>query len=187
MRTSRIATTAGGIALVGALALLAGCGSATEQLTEAAIENQTGGDVDVKDDGSVEIRTDDGEMTVSGEDGKVTIESGDGTYQAGEGTEVPDDFPAEIPLVDGGTLTMAVSTPDGFSLIWNVDDAEAAFDAYIRALEGAGFELGERTVMTSGGDFTGIIEGEDAQWRVGVTAGVSGTDPGTVSLFVTRI
>jgi len=58
------------IALIAVLLLiLTACGSAAEELAERAIENETGGDVELdldSDGGSVNIESDDGSLTIGG-------------------------------------------------------------------------------------------------------------------------
>jgi hypothetical protein len=82
--TRTLAPLAGALVSLG---LLAGCGAAaekaSEQLTEEAIESQTGGNVDIDTSG----------------DGSVEIETEDGSMSFGTG-EVPADWPEDIPLPD---------------------------------------------------------------------------------------
>jgi hypothetical protein len=78
------------LALLGVLLVITtSCGSAAEQLTENAVENQLG------DDANVDIDTDTGE---------VRIESDDGSAVFGGG-EIPDGL--EIPVPDGGDVVSA--------------------------------------------------------------------------------
>lgn len=152
-----------------------------ERITEEAIENETGEDVDLElgDDGQVEIQTEDGSMTVD-ENGNMVIETPDGTTvvdaegdavnvatpdgtavisQDGEtitfegddgsgsysaGTEIPDEFPDDVPLPDGATvLASSVMESNGQSLITltlNVDgELDEVGDSVKEQLEGAGW------------------------------------------------
>ena len=58
---------------------------------EQFIEDQTGVSIDSDGDGSVTVESEDGEMTITA------------------GTEVPDDFPGEVPLPSTGALESSVA------------------------------------------------------------------------------
>ena len=127
------------LAAVTALLLLAGCGSAVENVAEnaveRAIENEVGGDanVDVDED-------------------SVTIESEEGSITAGSGS-VPDDFPSDVRLVDGEvTYSQRLETADGrgWSVQVSVDgDAASVADQVRSDLTDAGFSVDESTEFTT--------------------------------------
>lgn len=105
---------------------LAGCGQAAETIAENAMEaGLSGADVNIEDDG-------------------VTITDEEGNEMAvGENVAIPDNWPAEVPTYDTGTLTIVTVSPDGVYAAWTVDgSAQDAADAYGSALEGAGYEVG---------------------------------------------
>ena len=119
---------------VAALALspaLAACGQAAEEMAEQAAEQAIGGDVEVNDEG----------VTVTDEEGnEVAI---------GEDVAVPDNWPAEVPLYEGGTLQMVSVQADGAATaMWLADGtpADAAAD-YGAALEDAGFTADSESNM----------------------------------------
>lgn len=72
-------------AATGAMFVAAGCADAAERVTErgleAAIESQGGGEVDLDLD----------------DNGSVSVETEDGSFSMGQ-TEIPDDWPSEVPL-----------------------------------------------------------------------------------------
>lgn len=80
------------IAVVGAL-LLTACGSAVEEITENAIENDLGEDVELDLD-----------------DGQVNIESDEGSLSIGGG-EVPEGFGIALP--DGGEVVTSMDSTSG--------------------------------------------------------------------------
>lgn len=132
--TSRIATATATIMLT---ISLCSCASPVEQLVEA----QTG----------TEIETDGDRTTIETEDGKVEV---------GTGTELPTDFPADLPTPDA-TLTAALSGGGGWTLNYeNVGrDEVEQLENHFRA---AGYE--EVTRM----DMSGVIQSgyQGEQWVV---------------------
>lgn len=136
-----------------ALTLPASCSKAAEKLSEGAVEQQTGGEVDVDSDGNVKIETDEGSLSV------------------GTG-EVPDGWPDDIGLPDGlvivsgsdigsGEETLSSvsgttsSTPtevlehfesqlEGWEALHNMNSAEGG-----TTMRSAIFSLGERTIQVA--------------------------------------
>ncbi len=142
---------------VSALLFTVGCGQAAESI----VENATGTDIEVTDDG----------MTVSGEGGSVTVDGGgdsmtitgdDGSeysVTSGDASEVPDTVPSDLPLPEGGTLSGVVSQGDGVSSLaydWT-DLTQEGYEAYVASLEAAGYApQGDEGVMDMGdGAFSG--------------------------------
>lgn len=84
--------------------LLTGCGSIGESIAERAMEEglEAGGAGE-----DVQIDFDDG-------DGRISIESSEGSMQIGS-TDIPEGFPADIPLPDEATVvsSMSFSNDDG--------------------------------------------------------------------------
>ena len=132
MRTIRART----VAALAAAALiltpaLSACGQAAEEMAEQAAEQAIGGDVEVNDEG----------VTVTDDEGnEVAI---------GEGVSVPDTWPAEVPLFDGGTLQMVSVQADGSATaMWLVDGTPTeAAAAYGAALESAGYTADSESNM----------------------------------------
>ena len=86
-RSRALAATATVATLFAASLVLSSCTNPIEQF----IEDQTGVSIDSDGDGSVTVESEDGEMTITA------------------GTEVPDDFPGEVPLPSTGTLESSVA------------------------------------------------------------------------------
>ena len=158
------------VAMLAALALALGslgaCSQAAEEVAEQAIEgalSSAGAQVDL-------------------EDGSVTIEDEAGNEMAvGEGVELPSTWPAEVPIYEGGTLTMAMVSPaEGTAnAMWTLDEApETAVASMRAALEAAGYML-ESETTAAGLTMLGFVgDGH----RIAITAG---TVDGTASLTLT--
>jgi len=104
------------------LVTLTACGGAAETITEQVMEEATGGDVAIDDEG-------------------ITMTDDQGNQMAiGEGVAVPDNWPSNIPLYDG-TLVMVSSNADGTATAsWTTEgDPTAVADAYGAQLESAGY------------------------------------------------
>ena len=86
---------------------LAGCKKAAEK----AIENKLAREgVNAKVDSSGE---------------KVTIQTKDGTtvFSGGKNAKVPENFPKDIYVYEGATITASVSVPNGFNLVMETGDS----------------------------------------------------------------
>lgn len=99
-----------------------------EKIAEKAIENQLGDDagVDIDADGQ-----------------NVTVDDGKGNSYT-SGSQLPDDFPGDVPLIEG-TVIAGVSLDEAGRKAWNISiqvdgDADAALEEAKELLEGAGFE-----------------------------------------------
>ena len=148
----------------GATVMLSACGDSAETGIEQLIEQQSGGNVDIdSDDGSFSIQTEDGSMTVDengnfvvtdadgsvitgnadSESGEFNIESEDGSFSSGSTSELPEDWPADVPTPDGMTITTASSmeSTDGsaIQLSGTTDDPASFVADYTAQLETAGF------------------------------------------------
>jgi len=122
--------------------VLAGCGQIAENAVEQAAEQAVGGNVDITEDG----------LTVQDDEGNnVTI---------GEDVPIPDNWPAEIPVLEGGALVSVMVAGDGTSVnaMWTTPaTAEETMAAYGAALASAGYTVDSNT-NTSGmvnGEFSG--------------------------------
>jgi hypothetical protein len=133
---SRIRSRAAIAALIAAVTIIpavAGCGQAAEQVAEQAAEQALGGDVEVNDD-SVTVTDDEGNELAIGED-----------------VGIPDAWPTEVPVLEGGTPQLASVEADGSaSAVWSVDATpEEAAMAYDAALVSAGYT--QESTSTMGG------------------------------------
>lgn len=158
-RRAGLALAAAGIAL----ATLTACGGAAETITEQAMEEATGGDVAINDEG-------------------ITMTDDEGNQMAiGEGVAVPDNWPSNIPLYDG-TLVMVSSAADGTaSASWTTDgDAASVADAYGAQLEDAGYSL------QSDSNFDGSILREYSSTELIITV-MAGQADGVTSLTMTAV
>ena len=148
-------------------------------MLERQIESGSGEDVDIDfDDGDISIQTEDGEFSIeTDEDGNVSIQSGDGqmsidsdgdqtviesddgsTIISSSGSELPDEFPDDVPMPIGIALeyTQAMSTPEGETFVvgGTVDgDHGDVIDQYVAALEAAGFTQQQLTTTPDGSFF----------------------------------
>ena len=185
--------------------LLTGCSG--EGIAEKAIENQieseSGEDVDVDlDNGNFSIQTEDGEFSVQSdgdqtiiqtedgdvvmqsEDGQTIIQSDDGTLIGSASGDLPDDFPGDLPLPDGAVFeyTQQMTTPEGqtFILGGSVPGSHGdVLDAYVAALEAAGFTQQQLTTTPDGGYYAY----DNGTWTIGGTA--SEGDDGMTALAIT--
>lgn len=115
----------------------AGCSNpadeAAERLTEELVEGAGGGEVDVD--------IDDETITLSDEEGNE--------FSAGEGSTIPDTWPAEVPLYEGGQLMFATVQAEGTaSALWETDESvESASQNYDDVLTAAGYSLDQEASM----------------------------------------
>jgi hypothetical protein len=105
--------------------VLVGCGQAAETAIEQAAEQAIGGDVAI-DEGQVSVTDDEGNTTVVGED-----------------VELPDEWPAVIPVPDAPLMAASVDAAGkAVTSSWMGDaDPAVAAEAYGQQLLDAGFEL----------------------------------------------
>ena len=166
---------------------LTGCGGATESGIEQLIESQGGGDVDLDldSDGGFSVQTEEGGMSidedgnfvitdadgsvvtgdVDAEGGGINLESDEGSFSSGTTTELPDDWPSEIPEPDGLTISSAMvigsDAEQAISVTGSVD-GDAFVDSYADALTSAGFE--EEEAFTSANTIRNLYV--NATWTV---------------------
>jgi hypothetical protein len=128
--------------------------------------------------GETTVETDDGTVTVEQDGSKVEIESEDGTTTVtGESDgELPDGWPAEIVLPDGGEIQNAVGVSgqdSGWTVASNYPDTspEDLTDQLTQSLESAGFE--SKGSFTSQEGSVSSFEGDD--YAVSVIVGPEGS------------
>lgn len=122
------------------LAVLTGCGQATEKAIEAA----TGADVEI-DGNKTTIVGESGEsLTIDMDEGVTTFtdEEGGTVVSGGSGVQAPDGLPAGFPLPGSGTLISALDDPSSGTIIltyaWE-NMSKSDFDSYVASLVGAGY------------------------------------------------
>ncbi|WP_370249515.1 hypothetical protein [Nocardioides sp.] len=139
--TSR--TAAAALAVLLGAAALTGCGgddaadnAAERQIEDAMASNGIEGDVDV-------------------EDGEVSVDTGDGSFSTG--SDLPDGFPADVPLVDGEVqfgMATDENGQEGYAVSIEVDaDPDAALAEAGGLLEDAGY-TGDDSLGAGGGNFS---------------------------------
>ncbi len=109
--------------------LVSGCKKAAEKAAEKAIESGM-----AKDGNKAKV-------DISG--GKVSIETKDGTavYSGGKDAKLPDNFPKDVYVYDGGNVVASISVPDGFNLsIETKDGADKVFTTVKEKMTGSGWK-----------------------------------------------
>ena len=188
-------------AVVAGLLLSGGCGKAAEKLTESAIENQTGADIDISggnvrvttpegysyeldEDGNMVILGPDGEKITSDADGNMTSVGPDGesTQSAGENATLPEGWPDFLALPEGAKLSMSrVMTQEGTTsaqISAEVDaDVVPIYESFRKAMVSAGFEFESETLSESGGSTFGNLTGTKGEQTLMIA--VSSNDDGS--------
>ena len=135
------------IAVLGMMALTlsaTACSNPVEKVIEKALEEQTGGDVDIS----------------TGQDG-ITVDTEAGSFQAGGAVAKPDDFPDEVPFPDDAKLASALSADGTFLLMFSEID-KAAVEQLEAALVASGYEK-QYSYQQANGASVGY---EGANWAV---------------------
>ncbi len=193
------------VAAAGLAVALTACGNATETGIEKLIESQGGGDVDLDLDaeGGFSVETEEGGMSIDedgnfvitdadgsvvtgnadAETGEFVVESEDGSFSSGSTTELPEEWPTEIPEPDGLAISSATvigsDTEQAITVTGSVDSVDFV-DAYGSTLESAG--LDEESTFKSDGTVNNVYRND--RWTVGVLYyGDAGDDQVTVSIY----
>ena len=174
---------------------------------EELIEQGAGGDVDIElgedgisiesedgsfsidEDGSFSVTDEDGDETtgnidIDADGGEFSIEGEDGDIQFGSGSEIPDEWPDDIPQPDGVTVQSAATFSEGdeTSIILTGtadDDPDEWTAAYGSQLEDAGFT--QDSNFSSSGAVAASYT--DESWNVDLTAtAVGGSTAVSVSI-----
>jgi hypothetical protein len=142
------------VMVLSASLLLTACGKVAETITEKAIEEQAGGDLNISDDGksityeseegsgSISIQTDEDDETgsISGTD-----DSGNEFRVDVGASEIPDDFP--MPVFEPSEVTGVISTQTSvgnsfiIKLVIAEGDADSALDFYEKWFVSEGMEI----------------------------------------------
>ena len=137
-----------------------------EKIAEKAIESQTGhkADIDVEKE-SVRITTKDGAMTMT----------------SGKAAQLPDNFPADIPILEGSTLDMAMEVPQGYSLSFSTQEGVSTVSEwYLNAMIDQGWtketvmDMGTQTMLVFSKGERGVnvaISADNGQTRISLTGG----------------
>ncbi|MBK5266226.1 MAG: hypothetical protein JJE47_02220 [Acidimicrobiia bacterium] len=144
--------------------LVSACGNAAETVAEKVIENETGADVTITDDGaSMQVTDEDGStVDFNSTDGTVVItgtddEGNESTIEMG-GTEVPADFPMPIPDGSEVTFVSTFDTPEGASTSVTVQidpsDTASVLEMYKTWFADQGMEVTSAEGMVIGGSET---------------------------------
>jgi hypothetical protein len=207
MRNRRHLTGALVTALVVSAAALSACGKAAETGLEKIVEQQGGANVDIDTgNGGISIQTEDGSMTidengnfvVTDENGETVtgnadadgesfnVESEDGSFSSGMTSELPDDWPSEVPTPDGLSITSATSmdSADGsaIQLSGTTDDAASFVADYAAQLTSAGFTTEAAASYDGEENWAAVFESSSYTVVLNVLA-FEGADP-TVGLGV---
>ena len=132
---------------------LTACGNATETGLANVVESETGGDVDL-DDGD-------------DDDGGVSIQTEDGSFSSGATTELPGEWPGDVPKPDGLAITSAAVIGSGTERAINVTgtvDDEGFVESCGSELEAAGFN--EDWTFESDGTISNVYSNDN--FTVGV-------------------
>lgn len=156
------------------VALLAFAGLAVSACGEGAVEKaiesaaeRSGQDVDVDIDASG------GSVSMSGESGEVT-------WQAGEGVELPEGFPAAL-IPDGAKVVSAVTSTESGSpaqivVFETSTNDKDMYEHYLEALPQAGYEITDKVRMESGEQGNAIAIKANGQERTIVVSGGGKTE-----------
>ena len=181
------------------------CESAGEAGLEQLVESQGGGDVDLdlNADGGISMQTEDGGMSVDedgnlmitdvdgsvvtgnidAETGEVAIESEDGSFSSGATTELPDEWPSEIPEPTGLAITTATvigSDTEQALTVTGTVAGDVFVESFASALVDAGFN--EDSTFTSDGTINNVYS--NANWTVSVAYyGEQADSQATISVF----
>ncbi|WP_421120115.1 hypothetical protein ACE2AJ_01840 [Aquihabitans daechungensis] len=176
-------TKTAAIGMVVGLALaVAACGGseAADKLTEEAIEQSGGGDVDIdSEDGTVKYTDEDGNET------EMNID--------GEGASLPDGWPSELAPPDSVKLITSNTTNDstagGDQVMTILGEASGTSDEFQAAIKeqvtDAGFDVAQDTASdVTGGGYAGLTakKGEDT---LVVAIASDPTREGTVTITMT--
>ena len=193
------------LATIGIAIAFTACGNATESGVEQLIESQGGGDVDLDldGDGGFSVQTEDGGMSIDedgnfvitdadgsvvtgnadAETGEFVVESDDGSFSSGSTTELPEEWPSEIPEPDALAIVSASvisSDTEQAITITGTSDDEGFVESYGSVLESAGFD--EQSTFTSGDTINNVYSND--QWTIGVIYfGESSDSQVTVSVY----
>ncbi len=129
---------------------------AADELAEQLAEAGSGGEADVD---------------IDSESGQVDVQTEDGDMSFGEGTELPEDFPSDIPLPADYELTSAMSTSssgsEGWTIGGNLPGADdATFEDLVGEFTSAGWTETSKTTSESEGGTASTAMFDNGTWQV---------------------
>lgn len=151
------------IIIAATLALpITGCASIANQAAEKAVENA------LSSDGT----------NVDIQDGKVKIDSSEGSVEIGTDSELPADWPSDVPAPDGFTLAGVLSNKDSagtsYTASWEAEgDKTADVKAYVESLKSGGWKIES--------DMTGLYTLTKGTQQIDI---ISGATDGTTSIVM---
>lgn len=167
----RVSRRGAAVAIAGAALILSGCGQVAEEAAEQAIEQNGGGDVEIDADGD--------SFSVEGEDGSISVGK----------DELPENFPSEITLPEGGTIESATAVTDSKKDGWFIQSTyadtspEDLVTEFAGSMQDGGFE---ETSNTTFEEQTAIgYEGDSYDVAVIILGATSGSGS-TMTLTVTE-
>lgn len=178
-RRRAVATSLALAAVLGAGTVACGGGDdtaddAADEIAEQLAESGSGVD-------DVEIDSDTGEVQIETEDGSIST-----------GSELPDDFPEDVPLPEGAEITSSVSSSsadggDGWNVTGTLSDADdSTFDDIVSMFRDDGWDVTNEVTGESGSGQSSSAILENGTWSVSVSVqiGVPELDD-SFSYFVT--
>ena len=136
-------------------------------------------------DGNFNIESDEGTITGSGEDGDFNIESDEGSFTVSSGSDMPSEWPSDVPEPENYTITTSsvIGTGDDLliGLVGNTSQSGADFvESYGEDLVSAGFE--QASSFESEGSVLRVFTNGSWNVSVGVFEGPEGEPQVTVNL-----
>lgn len=124
-----------------------------------------------------ESGNDDADVDIDSESGQVDVSTPDGDMSFGDGTELPDDFPSDIPLPEGYALTSSMSNADGDSSNWSItgtlpDADDSTFDDLVAEFTSAGWTKSSDASSETGGGTASTAMLDNGTWQVLVSTQV---------------
>ncbi len=163
------------IALAGVMTLgLGACGGGSDDSSDAADELA---------EKLAESGTGDADVDIDSETGQVDVSTPEGDMSFGSGSELPDDFPADIPFPEGSTLTSTMNSTDGDVKTWSVtgtlaDADDSTFDDIVAQFTDDGWTSTMNSSGSTGGGAgsTAMLTKGDMQVLVSTQIGIDGVD-----------
>lgn len=157
-RRRAVATSLALAAVLGAGTVACGGGEdtaddAADEIAEQLAESGSGVD-------DVEIDSDTGEVQVETEDGSFST-----------GSELPDDFPEDVPLPEGAEITGAFSSDSGGDQGWNVSGTlpgadEGTFDEIVSMFRDDGWDVTNEVTSESDAGTSSSAIVDNGTWNV---------------------
>lgn len=167
-------------AVLGAGAVACGGGDSTDDAADELAEQIA----EASGDGNADVEID-------SDSGQVDVETSDGQFSVGESTELPEDFPSDIPLPADYELTSAITSTtegsEGWTLSGTLPDAtEDTFDDLVAQFTDDGWtNQSDASGMTGGGTASTAML-DNGTWSVIVSVQVGVDDmPDSFSYVVT--